>query len=83
MGIGDPDLSTPQLILNELIEQIKVPYNQKYPTSMGEEDFRESVARWYDVRFGLNLNAENEISNLIGGKEEPQILLELLLTLGI
>ena len=69
LGIGDPDLTTPDLIVNEAIKQIKIPENQNYPSSMGEEDFREAVARWYKVRFGIDLDAENEISNVIGGKE--------------
>ena len=69
LGIGDPDLTTPDLILNEMIEQVKNPENQNYPTSMGEEDFREAVAKWYKVRFGIDLNPDNEVTNTIGGKE--------------
>lgn len=69
LGIGDPDLTTPELILNELIEQAKIPENQNYPSSMGEEFFRESVARWYKVRFGLDLDLNSEVTNVIGGKE--------------
>ncbi len=69
MSIGDPDLTTPELILNEMIEQVKDPNNQNYPSSMGEEDFRQAVARWYKVRFGINLEAVSEITNVIGGKE--------------
>ena len=69
LGIGDPDLNTPQIIINELINQVKIPENQNYPSSMGEKDFREAIARWYDVRFGVDLDANDEISNVIGGKE--------------
>ena len=69
LGIGDPDLNTPELILNELIEQVKIPENQNYPTSMGEEFFRKSVARWYNVRFGLELDLNKEVTNVLGGKE--------------
>ena len=69
LGIGDPDLTTPELILNELIEQVKILDNQNYPTSMGEEFFRESVTRWYKLRFGLNFDVNKEVTNLIGGKE--------------
>lgn len=69
LGIGDPDLSTPDLILNELIKQVRYPENQNYPTSMGEQDFREAVQRWYKVRFNIEFDADNEVSNLIGGKE--------------
>ncbi|MHA1489084.1 MAG: aminotransferase class I/II-fold pyridoxal phosphate-dependent enzyme [Promethearchaeota archaeon] len=69
MSIGDPDLTTPELILNEMIEQARDPNNQNYPSSMGEEDFRQAVARWYMVRFGINFDAVSEITNVIGGKE--------------
>ncbi|MFW9829290.1 MAG: aminotransferase class I/II-fold pyridoxal phosphate-dependent enzyme [Candidatus Thorarchaeota archaeon] len=69
LGIGDPDLTTPDLIINELITQVKITENQIYPTSMGEKDFRESVARWYKVRFNVDLNPNDEVSNVIGGKE--------------
>ena len=69
LGIGDPDLTTPELIINEIIRQVKVPVNQNYPTSMGEDDFRQAVQRWYKVRFGLDFDANNEVTNLIGGKE--------------
>jgi len=36
---------------------------------MGEEFFREAVARWYSVRFNLKFDPESEITNVIGGKE--------------
>lgn len=36
---------------------------------MGEEDFREAIARWYKVRFNLDFDPNEEISNVIGGKE--------------
>jgi len=69
LGIGDPDLTTPDLIINEILKQVKEPANQNYPTSMGELDFREAVKRWYKVRFGLDFDVISEITNLIGGKE--------------
>ncbi|MFX1302637.1 MAG: aminotransferase class I/II-fold pyridoxal phosphate-dependent enzyme [Promethearchaeota archaeon] len=69
LGIGDPDLTTPELIINEMIRQVRIPENQNYPASMGEQDFREAVARWYKVRFKLELDPQDEISNVIGGKE--------------
>jgi LL-diaminopimelate aminotransferase len=69
LGIGDPDLETPTVIVDELIKQVKVQPNQNYPSSMGEADFREAIQKWYEVRFNLNFNSENEITGLIGGKE--------------
>jgi len=69
LGIGDPDLNTPTIIIDELINQVKNPETQKYPTSMGEFDYREAVARWYKVRFGLEFDPESEITHIMGGKE--------------
>lgn len=69
LGIGDPDLQTPDLIVNELIKQVKIPENQNYPTSMGEEDFRRAVSNWYKIRFDVDLDYNTEVTNTIGGKE--------------
>ena len=69
LGIGDPDLSTPKLILDELVKQVRDPANQNYPSSMGEPEFREALKRWYKVRFHLDFDVETEVTNLIGGKE--------------
>ncbi len=69
LGIGDPDLTTPELIVNELIEQVKIPDNQNYPSSMGEEDYRQAVSRWNKVRYGIDLDPATEVSHVMGGKE--------------
>ncbi|MFX1325159.1 MAG: aminotransferase class I/II-fold pyridoxal phosphate-dependent enzyme [Promethearchaeota archaeon] len=69
LGIGDPDLTTPDLIIQELIEQVRVPANQNYPSSMGEEFFREGVARWNKIRYGIDLDPQTEVTHVTGGKE--------------
>jgi LL-diaminopimelate aminotransferase len=69
LGIGDPDLTTPEVIVNELAKEVRVPANQNYPSSMGEDFFREGVARWNKVRYGVKLDPETEVSHVIGGKE--------------
>jgi len=69
LGIGDPDLTTPEFIIEEMIRQAKIPSNQNYPSSMGENFFRESVARWNKVRYGVDLDPETEVSHINGGKE--------------
>ncbi|MHA2009562.1 MAG: aminotransferase class I/II-fold pyridoxal phosphate-dependent enzyme [Promethearchaeota archaeon] len=69
LGIGDPDLLTPEIMVDELIEQVKIPSNQNYPSSMGEDFFREEVARWNKVRYGIELDPKTEITHVLGGKE--------------
>lgn len=69
LGIGDPDLSTPNIIIEELIKQVKLPENQNYPSSMGEQEFREAVAKWNKVRYDISLDPSTEVSHVLGGKE--------------
>ncbi|MHA1512048.1 MAG: LL-diaminopimelate aminotransferase, partial [Promethearchaeota archaeon] len=44
MDVGDPDIPTPKLIVDALIDEAKKPANYKYPTRQGEPDFLEAIA---------------------------------------
>ncbi|HEY0089259.1 MAG TPA: aminotransferase class I/II-fold pyridoxal phosphate-dependent enzyme, partial [Candidatus Lokiarchaeia archaeon] len=55
--------------MEELVNQVKIQQNQNYPTSMGEYFFREGVARWHKVRYGVDLDPEKEVSHVLGGKD--------------
>ncbi len=68
-GIGDPDLPTPDRVLDALDRGARKPANHRYPESEGLPEFREAVARFYDRRFGVKLDPESEAINLIGAKE--------------
>ena len=69
LGIGDPDLPTPNIIIEELIKQVKLLDNQNYPSSMGEQEFREAIAKWNNVRYKISLDPSTEVSHVLGGKE--------------
>jgi LL-diaminopimelate aminotransferase len=69
LGIGDPDLPTPSFVIDRLTQAAKRPANHQYPSYWGMMDFRRAVARWYEDRFGVRLNPENEVITLIGSKE--------------
>jgi LL-diaminopimelate aminotransferase len=69
LSIGDPDLPTPQFILNALKEESAKPENHGYSNSKGEREFREAVAEWMKERFGVGVNPETEVTALIGSKE--------------
>ena len=68
-GIGDPDMPTPEPVLEALYAGAKKPGNHKYPESEGLPEFRARAAKFYSDRFGVSLNPETEIINLIGAKE--------------
>ncbi len=69
LGIGDPDLPTPQFIIDRLVSAAKKPQNHQYPSYWGMIEFRKAAASWYERRFGVQLNPENEVLALIGSKE--------------
>ena len=68
-GIGDPDIPTPDHILDSIIEASKVPANHRYPESDGLPEFRKVISEWYNKRFSVSLNPDTEIVPLIGAKE--------------
>jgi LL-diaminopimelate aminotransferase len=68
-GIGDPDLPTPQHILDALSQAAAEPANHRYPETEGLPDFRRAVAEWYRGRFGVTLDPDKEVISLIGSKE--------------
>jgi len=69
LGVGDPDMPTPQHIIEAMKRAIDEPANHRYPSYSGMNDFREAVARWYRERFGVDLVPEREVVSLIGSKE--------------
>ena len=68
-GIGDPDLTTPDFINKALIEGLSIPGNHNYSSSAGEKSFRDSISKWFEKRFTVSLNPDEEICALIGSKE--------------
>ena len=69
LGVGDPDLPTPKHILKRLMEAAQDPANHRYPSYSGMNDFRKSVASWYQRRFNVTLDPMEEVVTLIGSKE--------------
>jgi LL-diaminopimelate aminotransferase len=69
LGIGDPDLPTPRLIIERLKMAAENPKNHRYPSYEGMIEFRTAVAQWYEKRFGVKLDPRAEVLSLIGSKE--------------
>jgi len=69
LGIGDPDLPTPEHIVEKLIEEVRRPENLKYPSFQGCAEFRQAVADFYKRQFQVQLDPETEVLALIGSKE--------------
>lgn len=69
LGIGDPDQPTPDHIIRALQLAATRPANHRYPNYLGSRDFRETIAQWYQRRFGVTLDYAQETVGLIGSKE--------------
>lgn len=69
LGVGDPDLPTPKHIIEKLQRAAENPANHQYPSYSGMNDFKLSVAHWYQRRFGVDLAPSSEVLTLIGSKE--------------
>jgi LL-diaminopimelate aminotransferase len=69
LAIGDPDQPTPEPIIRELQKASAEPLNHAYSPYEGTLSFRTEVAKWFQGRFGVQLNPANEVLALIGSKE--------------
>ena len=70
LSIGDPDLPTPEPIIDALSAAARAPENHRYPSSRGLLSFRQAVAGYYAARFGVpHIDPEAEVVTLIGSKE--------------
>ncbi|NNC38768.1 MAG: LL-diaminopimelate aminotransferase [Hyphomonadaceae bacterium] len=68
-GFGNPDLPTPQHVIDKLIETVQKPRTTGYSVSRGILGLRRACARYYQRRFDVELNPEDEIIATIGSKE--------------
>ena len=68
-GIGDPDIPTPQPIVDRLLKASLDPPNHRYPETDGLPELRRAIAYWYERRFDVKLDPDTEVLPLIGAKE--------------
>lgn len=69
LGIGDPDTPTFRYVVEAMREAVGDPGAQKYPSNRGRPEFREAFADFYLQRFGVEIDAVNEVIPAIGAKE--------------
>lgn len=69
LGIGDPDMPTPDHIVDAMAEAIRKPENHQYPDYAGSRSYREACAAWMKTRFGAQVDPDKEVLALIGSKE--------------
>jgi len=69
LGMGNPDLGTPQHIVDKLIDAVQKPHNHRYSASMGITKLRMAISSWYKRRFDVDIDPDTEAIVTIGAKE--------------
>ncbi len=82
LGFGNPDIPSPQIAVDKLIEAAQNPKNHRYSLSRGLPKLREAVAEMYKRNWNVTLDPELQITNTIGSKEGFSHLMWVLLDRG-
>src|SRR5579859_5330692 len=69
LDIGSPDMPPPQPVIDALKRSADDPTHYQYGSYRGDPGFRKAVAAYYERRFGVALDPEQEVLPLIGSKE--------------
>ena len=68
-GMGNPDMPTPQHIVDKLIETARDPRSNRYSASRGIKGLRRAMSAYYQRRFGVTLDPDSEVIATLGSKE--------------
>ncbi|MCO5724732.1 pyridoxal phosphate-dependent aminotransferase [Robiginitalea marina] len=69
MGIGSPDLAPSAEVLQTLISAVEDAGAHQYQSYQGLPELRETIAGFYQQKFGVSLDAATEVLPLMGSKE--------------
>lgn len=69
LGMGNPDLPTPEHIVEKLKETVKDPRTHRYSASKGIKGLRKAQASYYGRRFGVKLDPDTQVVATLGSKE--------------
>lgn len=69
LGMGNPDIPTPEHIVEKLVEAARKGQNHRYSASMGITKLRHAICDWYRRRFDVELDPDTEAIATIGAKE--------------
>ncbi len=69
LGMGNPDLPTPQIIVDKLCEAVQDPRTHRYSASKGIPGLRRAQAGYYERRFDVKLDPDTQIVATLGSKE--------------
>ena len=68
-GMGNPDQATPDFIVNKLTETVNKKETHRYSQSKGIPRLRKAISDWYDRKYNVTIDPENEAIVTMGSKE--------------
>ncbi|NEQ52210.1 MAG: LL-diaminopimelate aminotransferase [Leptolyngbya sp. SIO3F4] len=69
LSLGSSDLPTPKHVLDAITAAVHDPATHGYNLFESTRLFREAAARWYTNKFGVAVDPETEVLQLIGSQE--------------
>lgn len=69
LGMGNPDIPTPNHIVDKLIEAVQNGKNHRYSASAGIPKLRLAFANWWQRRYGVELDPDGEVVATMGAKD--------------
>ncbi|HPP66678.1 MAG TPA: aminotransferase class I/II-fold pyridoxal phosphate-dependent enzyme [bacterium] len=69
LAMGNPDLPPPQPVIEKMREVLSDPKVHRYSASKGIPHLRREISLWYDRRFGVKIDPDEEAIVTIGSKE--------------
>jgi alanine-synthesizing transaminase len=69
LGMGNPDIGTPQHIVDKLTEAAQKSQNHRYSASMGITKLRMAISSWYKRKYDVDIDPDTEAIATIGAKE--------------
>jgi alanine-synthesizing transaminase len=69
LGFGNPDIPSPDVAVNKLVEAARDPRNHRYSASRGIPKLRQAISDLYLRRFGVELDYDREVVMTMGAKE--------------
>lgn len=69
LGMGNPDIPTPEAVVEKLKEAADNPRNHRYSASRGIPKLRGAICDLYERGWGVELDPESEAVAVIGAKE--------------
>ncbi len=69
LGMGNPDIPTPEAVVDKLKEAAENPRNHRYSASKGVPKLRRAICDLYERSWGVELDPDTEAVATIGAKE--------------